>query len=147
MRDGQVCIADVTFTNPPRGVSWPSKPKATYLPTPGGGLGAVKSYLPTFCRVRSMATLHSVVDAHGAQAILGKIKRTKEHQNNGNAGSFKFAAGQQWLQPTGCPIQHRVRNQPHSEKLRRQPHRLRWRATSHSNSNYFRSYMETIKLT
>ena len=94
-----------------------------------------------------VATLHSVVDAHGAQAILGKIKRTKEHQNNGNAGSFKFAAGQQWLQPTGCPIQHRVRNQPHREKLQRQPHRLRWRATSHSNSNYFRSYMETIKLT
>ena len=39
-----------------------------------------------------VATLHSVVDAHGAQAILGKIKRTKEHQNNGNAGSFKFAS-------------------------------------------------------
>ena len=57
--DGQVCITDVYVQY--ESSTWRLvafwKPKATYLPNPGGGLGAVKSYLPTFWILRTRAIL------------------------------------------------------------------------------------------
>ena len=71
---------------------------------------------------------------HGAQANVGIRKSQEAAKQNGSISSFS-TPGRGWhnYAPSffvrGWHIQHRVRSQPHGEKLRRQPHGLRWRAT------------------